>query len=67
MVGNALELVEALGWPRPSIRDVLASLVKAGQVERLAPFPRSPMQVYQLARRGSQTAVAEGQLQRAKP
>jgi len=61
------ELVEALGWPRSSVRDVLASLVKAGQVERLAPFPRSPMQVYQLARGGSQTAVTEGQVQGAKP
>ena len=61
------ELVEALSWPRSSIRDVLASLVKAGQVERLAPFPRSPMQVYQLARRGSSAAVAEGQLQGGKP
>ncbi len=61
------ELVEALGWPRSSIRDVLASLVKAGQVERLAPFPRSPMQVYQLARRRSPAAFAEGQVEGAKP
>jgi len=60
------ELVEALGWPRSSIRDVLASLVKAGQVERLAPFPRSPMQVYQLARKRSRAAVAEGQVEGGK-
>ena len=44
------ELAESLGWPRTTTRDVLASLVRAGQVERMAPLPRSPMQVYRLVR-----------------
>jgi len=52
------ELSEALGWPRSSTRDVLASLVKAGHVQRLAPLPRSPVQVYELVRRSSKAAAA---------
>ncbi len=52
------ELAEHLGWPRTTTRDVLASLVKAGQVERLAPLPRSPMQVYRLMRVGHSVAAS---------
>ncbi len=52
------ELAEHLGWPRTTTRDVLASLVKAGQVERLAPLPRSPMQVYRLVRVGHSAAAS---------
>ncbi len=51
--GNATtkELVEDLDWPRSTTRDVLASLVKAGVVRRMAPLPRSPMQVYEVCTR----------------
>ncbi len=52
------ELAEHLGWPRTTTRDVLASLVKAGQVERMAPLPRSPMQVYRLVRVGHSVAAS---------
>ncbi len=52
------ELAEALDWPRTTTRDVLASLVKADQVERLAPLPRSPMQVYRLVRVGHSVAAS---------
>jgi predicted HTH transcriptional regulator len=53
------ELAEALDWPRTTTRDVLTSLVKAGQVERMAPLPRSPMQVYLLARVGYSVAASD--------
>ena len=53
------ELAGALDWPRTTTRDVLASLVKAGQVERLAPLPRSPMQVYRLVRVGHSVAASD--------
>ncbi len=45
------ELVEDLDWPRSTIRDVLTSLVKARVVRRMAPLPRSPMQVYEVCTR----------------
>lgn len=45
------ELMEDLDWPRSTTRDVLASLVKAGVVWRMAPLPRSPMQVYEVCGR----------------
>ncbi len=53
------ELAEALDWPRTTTRDVLTSLVKAGQVERMAPLPRSPMQVYRLVRVGHSVAASD--------
>ncbi len=52
------ELAEALDWPRTTTRDVLASLVQADHVERMAPLPRSPMQVYRLMRVGHSAAAS---------
>lgn len=45
------QLQERLGWTRSTLRDVLRAAVEAGIVSKLAPHPRSPFQVYEVAER----------------